>query len=1368
MAKKKLWKRITAVALAAVLTIPAGLIPIHAEAGDNLVANGTFDTVGSWFDESGAEIAAQTLVDDVTIHELVENGGFENGSYQCGVNGWQCRGGATLSVTAEAGNADNKVLQAVAEGGGAQVNFYFGQADQVTIGKTYTVSFDIRRVDGSGGLTLYTDLIEGGWESHGWKNLSESWTTLSYELTPASASAWAQIGFQFDAAATVEVDNFSIAWTEAKTQTVTVNLVENGGFENGSYQCGVNGWQCRGGATLSVTAEAGNADNKVLQAVAEGGGAQVNFYFGQADQVTIGKTYTVSFDIRRVDGSGGLTLYTDLIEGGWESHGWKNLSESWTTLSYELTPASASAWAQIGFQFDAAATVEVDNFSMTYSEGEQVVKTYSDGIGNCNSAEYGNVLAMKANTKAAQTISVKAGTTYYYSYKVKTLDTDGEFDFYMAVGSEQHRPALSTGTWDTVSGQFTATGMTAELSFNKSGTGTVLIDDVEVFQDTSSETGVVLRFAVVSDTHIAVGSGALETSRQERLAKVFQTAYSYTQTQDYKNLDAVVVVGDMVNTGTAEEYQLFNQIVNSNIQSGTKLITLAGNHEFWGSNDATNYKTYLDKETDKSSLDTAVTVKGYQFIALSQRDNDVYTDEQATWLEEKLNAADGSGNQKPVFTFQHFGVKDTVYGTTGSTFSPADILHAKYENHAHVINFSGHTHAPINTPTIISQKNGYTQIGTGTTYDMYLENDASYGTQPPNSNDIAQYYIVEVSADNTVQIMPYNILADNGSGAFFKTPATEDGDAQLIYSVDVNDPDNWNYIDGKQETAAPYFAANAEMSFSKLTYKGGTITFPQAKDADSGVYRYEITCTPVSKVAETKIYSIFSEYYFEPMPATLSYAIAGLEADTQYTVSVVPIDFFGNKGEAITGTMYTQSADEKLTLTFAGYHSTDKWIQFNLNNQYLLTGSYYSLPVTADGKDGCVAVSNGSGTLTVWSSFVTAIDSNLSVNESLLIEAGAKMEQVSTSWSVVPGGDQETVSQNVYLEMVGNTLVDKTDAYNLLENAEAEISKYSVNTATTKDKQAILSILTDVQSVESNTEYLTQRIDAVKAACNSILEALRGPAKVKLWNISLRDEVAANFLVDVAESVLDQATLEVSLDGKTVQYAAAEITPDEAGLRLITAKLAAAQMTQPITVKLIVNEEVTVLGTYTVRGYADYLLTDSKNEFTDAQKNMVKAMLAYGGAAQRYFRYNTEAMADDGISLTPAAVPEEISDYSADGSVTGIQYYGATLLFQSKTALRYYFVVSGDAADYTFTVGGQSCTPIQKDGMYYVEITNINPQDLDKMVELTVSCGSETLMVSYSPMHYIVRKHQTGSDSLKALLQAMYGYHLAAVELAAE
>ena len=67
-----------------------------------------------------------------------------------------------------------------------------------------------------------------------------------------------------------------------------------------------------------------------------------------------------------------------------------------------------------------------------------------------------------------------------------------------------------------------------------------------------------------------------------------------------------------------------------------------------------------------------------------------------------------------------------------------------------------------------------------------------------------------------------------------------------------------------------------------------------------------------------------------------------------------------------------------------------------------------------------------------------------------------------------------------------------------------------------------------------------------------------------------------------------------------------------------------------------------------------------------------------------------------------------------------------------------------------------------------MEITNINPQDLDKMVELTVSCGSETLMVSYSPMHYIVRKHQTGSDSLKALLQAMYGYHLAAVELAAE
>ena len=65
--------------------------------------------------------------------------------------------------------------------------------------------------------------------------------------------------------------------------------------------------------------------------------------------------------------------------------------------------------------------------------------------------------------------------------------------------------------------------------------------------------------------------------------------------------------------------------------------------------------------------------------------------------------------------------------------------------------------------------------------------------------------------------------------------------------------------------------------------------------------------------------------------------------------------------------------------------------------------------------------------------------------------------------------------------------------------------------------------------------------------------------------------------------------------------------------------------------------------------------------------------------------------------------------------------------------------------------------------MYFVDVAEINPQDLDKPIEVTVTCGEKVLSIGYSAMHYIVRKYNSDSSGeLKALLQAMYTYHLAA------
>ena len=99
------------------------------------------------------------------------------------------------------------------------------------------------------------------------------------------------------------------------------------------------------------------------------------------------------------------------------------------------------------------------------------------------------------------------------------------------------------------------------------------------------------------------------------------------------------------------------------------------------------------------------------------------------------------------------------------------------------------------------------------------------------------------------------------------------------------------------------------------------------------------------------------------------------------------------------------------------------------------------------------------------------------------------------------------------------------------------------------------------------------------------------------------------------------------------------------------------------------------------------------------------------------------------------------------------------MLFQSNVGVRFYFDVSGNVDSYSFTVDGKAYIPKAKDGLSYIEVSDINPQDWDETITVTVN---DALAVSYSPMHYMVRMNKKGTESLKTLVKAMYNYYLAA------
>ena len=260
------------------------------------------------------------------------------------------------------------------------------------------------------------------------------------------------------------------------------------------------------------------------------------------------------------------------------------------------------------------------------------------------------------------------------------------------------------------------------------------------------------------------------------------------------------------------------------------------------------------------------------------------------------------------------------------------------------------------------------------------------------------------------------------------------------------------------------------------------------------------------------------------------------------------------------------------------------------------------------------------------------------------------------------------------------------------------------------------------------------------------------PAYEMNWNMTLKSDLSVNFQIGVHEALQETLQIQVSFDGKTDTYV---------GSCTASVQVAAAQMADEITIIFTLGEE-TETKTYTVKQYAHAILADAaKSQY----HQIVKDMLSYGAAAQTYFDYNAGNLVNGNIiGAGTAEVPSAAgSDVVVSGEVSGVTFYGATLLYRNKLAVRFYFTVSGNIADYTFKVGETAYEPVLKDGKYYVEIGDINPQDWDKSVTVVVN---DALSVSYSPMNYIVRMNQKGNDTLKALLKAMYNYHLAAKAVA--
>ena len=265
-------------------------------------------------------------------------------------------------------------------------------------------------------------------------------------------------------------------------------------------------------------------------------------------------------------------------------------------------------------------------------------------------------------------------------------------------------------------------------------------------------------------------------------------------------------------------------------------------------------------------------------------------------------------------------------------------------------------------------------------------------------------------------------------------------------------------------------------------------------------------------------------------------------------------------------------------------------------------------------------------------------------------------------------------------------------------------------------------------------------------------------------SVTLASNLIVNFYVEVQDTAGAQMTFLVKDSGykdheETVAVSQAEHV--EGNLYKFTCELVPAQMNEDVKATLS-DSGNTYEKTTSVRQYAQNLFALRQWDKLAATDIML-ATLNYGAAAQKYFEYNAENPANADYVRIPASDVPEAKSVGKEGSVDGISFYGGTLVFVSKVAVRFYF--TGNVAGKTFKVGEETYTPRAKGNLYYVEIPEINPQDYDKDITLTVSNGTQDMSVTYSPMHYISRMYHkdSSSETMKTLLSNLYEYHLQAV-----
>ena len=323
--------------------------------------------------------------------------------------------------------------------------------------------------------------------------------------------------------------------------------------------------------------------------------------------------------------------------------------------------------------------------------------------------------------------------------------------------------------------------------------------------------------------------------------------------------------------------------------------------------------------------------------------------------------------------------------------------------------------------------------------------------------------------------------------------------------------------------------------------------------------------------------------------------------------------------------------------------------------------------------------------------------------------------------------------------------------------------------------------------------------------CGAIIDGIG--AKLAGYSLSLTGNIGVNFYMELSNDIVndESAYMNFTLPNGTTSKVYVSGTHEDGSTAttdttvkngvtyyVFTCEVAAKEMTSDIKAQMIGNngEKTGKVYTYTVKEYADYILSHMSADeslTSRATIQLVKGMLNYGGAAQKYFGYKTDKLASDGLDLTEPVFDDTsiISFIKGEENKASITYYSdsdkvtfksAYLSLNSTTDLcvSVQFAEDVTVQEDMFEILFDSkeiskdqyeITKVNKENCYKITLHGIKASQLQKQYEFEVALpDTEPAVLKYGATSYAYTVMSSACDninnieSLREVVKALSAY----------